>query len=142
MAAAAIVLLSMRQAPPLDRQSPLVLESQRDAAHMAGRRAVSDYLASHYDGRAILMSMGSLGHYMHDLSHAGFRIKNFMHEGNDDAWPFALLRPRGMVGWIVIEEQAEGGDALFWQAKRNRQFLEGFTRVAEGGNVALYRAAD
>jgi hypothetical protein len=139
-AAAAIVALTVMQAPPLDRDTPLVAESLRDAEHMKGRQAVTDYLAAHRDGRTILMSMGSLGHYMHDLSHAGFDIHDFLHEGNGEAWPFAMLRARTVAGWVVIEERAEGGDALYLQSKRNHRFLEGFDRVAEGGNVALYRA--
>jgi hypothetical protein len=84
--------------------------------------------------------MGSLGHYMHDLSAHGFHIRDFVHEGNGDIWNFAVSQPRGVVGWIAIEEQAEGGDALHLEARRDRAFLEGFTRVAEGGGVALYRA--
>ena len=46
----------------------MVVESQREAASQAGRRAVTDYLVAHRDGRTIMMSMGSLGHYMQDLS--------------------------------------------------------------------------
>jgi hypothetical protein len=86
-----------------------------------------------------MMSMGSLGHYMHDLSREGFEIRNFLHEGNGDIWSAALLKPAGIAGWIVIEEKAEGGDALFAQSGRNSTFLDGFERVAEGGGVALYR---
>ncbi len=44
--------------------------------------------------------------------------------------------------WVVIEERAEGGDALFQAAQRDPHFLDGFVRVAEGGGVALYRATD
>jgi hypothetical protein len=139
VAAALLVALTLWQSHPLDRQAPMIVEAQRDAANMAGRRAVTTYLVSHYDGRTILVSMGSLGHYMHDLSHAGFRIHDFLHEGNGKAWPFAMLRARGVAGWVLIEESAEGGDGLYWQSKRNHRFLEGFERVAEGGNVALYR---
>ncbi|MEP6918555.1 MAG: hypothetical protein ABJC89_23135, partial [Acidobacteriota bacterium] len=93
----------------------------------------------HRDGRTIMMSMGSLGHYMQDLSADGFDIRDFLHEGNGDLWSFAVSKPLGVVGWIAIEERAEGGDALFYEARRNRRFLDGFTRVAEGGGVALYR---
>ena len=139
LAAAVVVAAALLQAPPLDREAPLIRESQRDADNMAGRRAVTAYLASHYDGRTIMMSMGSLGHYMQDLSREGFHIRDFLHEGNGDIWNFAMLRPRGIVGWIAIEERAEGGDALFVVARRRPRFLEGFTRVAEGGGVALYR---
>jgi hypothetical protein len=86
-----------------------------------------------------MMSMGSLGHYMHDLSAQGFDIRDFLHEGNGDIWALALTRPRTVVQWIAIEEKAEGGDALYQEARNHPRFLEGFERVAEGGGVALYR---
>ncbi len=138
--AAVIVAAALLQSQPFEREAPLVVESQLDAANTTGRRTVTEYLVREYDGRTILMSMGSLGHYMHDLSAHGFRIDDFVHEGNGDIWNFAISQPRGVVGWIAIEEQAEGGDALHLEAGRHRAFLEGFTRVAEGGGVALYRA--
>lgn len=137
--AAAVVAMALAQAQPLDRRAPLIVESQRDAANMSGRRAVTEYLARHYDGRTLMMSMGSLGHYMQDLSAQGFRIRDFVHEGNGDIWNFALSDPRSVVGWIAIEEKAEGGDLLYLEARRHPAFLEGFTRVAEGGGVALYQ---
>jgi hypothetical protein len=117
----------------------LILESQRDAANREGRQVVTAYLVTHSDGRTIMMSMGSLGHYMHDLSAHGFRIRDFLHEGNGDLWNFAITDPKAIVGWIVVEERAEGGDALYFEARRHPLFLDGFTRVAEGGGVALYR---
>ena len=86
------------------------------------------------------MSMGSLAHYMHDLGRAGFNIHSFLHEGNGEAWQYAVLGPRGYVTWLVIEERAEGGDALYQASQRDPKYLEGFERVAEGGGVALYRA--
>jgi hypothetical protein len=138
-AAAVVVVAALIQSPPLDRTAPLITESARDAANTAGRRAVTAYLAAHHDKQTIMMSMGSLGHYMHDLSAEGFEIRDFLHEGNGDLWSAALLKPAGIAGWIAIEEKAEGGDALFFQARRNRRFLNGFERVAEGGGVALYR---
>jgi hypothetical protein len=137
--AAIVVLAALIQSPPLDRSAPLITESARDAANAAGRLGVTAYLDAHYDRRTVMMSMGSLGHYMHDLSGSGFGIRDFLHEGNGDLWNFALLRPAGIVGWIAIEERAEGGDALFVRARRDPRFLEGFERVAEGGGVALYR---
>ena len=139
--AAAVVTMALWQSHPLDRTAPLVAESQLDAANATGRRAVTDYLVRHYDSRSIMMSMGSLGHYMHDLSAQGFRIHDFVHEGNGDIWNFAFSQPDGVVGWIAIEEKAEGGDALYLEARRHLAFLDGFTRVAEGGGVALYRAS-
>jgi hypothetical protein len=139
LAAGAVVALALVQAPPLDPAAPVVVESRRDARNMAGRRTVTAYLTEHYDGTGILASMGSLAHYMHDLSHAGFHIHDFLHEGNGELWPCALDGARGLVGWVLIEERAEGGDALFHHAKREPRFLSRFERVSEGGGVALYR---
>jgi hypothetical protein len=107
---------------------------------------VTAYLVKHYDlehgeGGVIMMSMGSLAHYMHDLSAYGFRVRHFLHEGNGDLWVFALEQgPHGFADWVVVEEKAEGGDALFHRAQEYPQFYRGFERVAEGGGVALYRA--
>jgi hypothetical protein len=141
LVAAAVVGVALLQAHPLDRTAPLIVESQLDARNSAGRQAVTTYLVRHYDGRGVMMSMGSLGHYMQDLSRSGFRIHDFLHEGNGDLWNFAMSSPRAVVAWVAIEEKAEGGDALYLAAARDPKFLEGFTRVAEGGGVALYRLA-
>ena len=138
-AAILVITAAVLQAHPLDRNAPLILESQRDALNQKGREAVTAYLVQHRDGRTIMISMGSLGHYMHDLSAHGFAIHDFLHEGNGDIWNFALTDPGAIVGWIAIEEKAEGGDALYQEAGRHPAFLNGFARVAEGGGVALYQ---
>lgn len=137
--AVALLAVSVWEAPPLDREAPLLRESQREARNKEGRRAITSYLRAHYDGRGIMMSMGSLGHYMHDLSLDGFHIKDFLHEGNGEIWTFAMLRPRGHADWLVIEGSAEGGDALHHAAQR-AHWLEGYELVAEGGGARLYRA--
>jgi hypothetical protein len=103
---------------------------------------VTEYLKANWDGQPILMSMGSLGHYMHDLSAAGFGIGDFLHEGNGEIWKYAVAHPSPVAAWIVIEERAEGGDALNWQARHDEKFLRGYMRVAEGGGVGLYRRSN
>jgi hypothetical protein len=141
VAALVAVAVSLWQVSPLDRSAAVVAESQRDAENSAGRRAVTTYLVSHHDGQPIMMSMGSLAHYMHDLSREGFDVQDFVHEGNGEVWRSAMLYgPRFYVTWVAIEERAEGGDALFQRSRHYGRFLEGFERVAEGGGVVLYRA--
>ena len=141
IAAILVVSWASAQSSPLDRGAPLVAESQRDAQNMRERAAVTEYLRAHWDGDTVMMSMGSLAHYMHDLSQLNMDIRDFLQEGNEQLWVHAAARgPRGFVKWVAIEEQAEGGDALFHAARRDPRFLEGFDRVAEGGGVALYRA--
>jgi hypothetical protein len=139
IAAVIVIALSAWQRTPFDPQAPVVVESQREAPNQEGRRAVTAYLAQYWDGQPIFMSMGSLGHYMHDLSLAGFNVRDFLHEGNGEIWKYAVAHPAPVAEWIAIEERAEGGDALNWQAKNDANFLRSYERVAEGGGVALYR---
>ena len=139
--AVGIIAATLWPLSPFDRSAPLIAESQRDAQNSVGRRVVTEYLRTHHDGRVIMMSMGSLAHYMHDLSSIGLDVHDFLHEGNGEVWKAALeYGPRAYVHWVAIEETAEGGDALYQRSKTNPRFLEGFSRVAEGGGVALYRA--
>jgi hypothetical protein len=86
-----------------------------------------------------MASMGSLGHYMQELASNGFALRDFLHEGNGDIWLAALDGPRPYVGWMLIEENAEGGDLLAHAAREHPAFLDGFVRRCEGAGVALYR---
>jgi hypothetical protein len=141
VAAGAAVVLTLLQGSPIDHASPIVVESLRDVPLIEGRTAVTNYLREHYDGGLVMMSMGSLGHYMHDLSHLGFDIRDFLQEGNGEVWVEAVRQgPRGHVRWVAIEQHAEGGDGLFHRSREYAGFLDGFERVAEGGGVVLYRA--
>jgi len=134
-----VVAIAVWQVRPFDAKAPVVVESQREALNKVGRAAVTAYLDAHWDGQPIMMSMGSLGHYMHDLSARGFRVKDFLHEGTGEIWTHAARYPRLSVQWIALEERAEGGDGLHWKARHDPNFLRGYVRVAEGGGVALYR---
>jgi hypothetical protein len=137
--AAALVLgIALRGAHPLDVHAPMVVEAQLDVPNTAARGVVTRYLQQHWDGTPILMSMGSLAHYMHDLSYAGFGISDFVHEGNGELWKAAVAHPEPYVRWILVEERAEGGDFLYHQGELDPRFFAGFARVAAGGNVALY----
>jgi hypothetical protein len=134
-----VFALAMFELHPLDRLAPMVAEAQWDRPNIAARERVTACLTANYRGETIMASMGSLGHYMQDLSRSGFRIRDFLHEGNGDIWLNALVEPRPFVGWMLIEEQAEGGDMLARRARENPSFLEGFTRQCEAAGVALYR---
>ena len=136
-----MLALVMVQAPSFDADlAPMVVEAQVDLANSVGRRAVTTCLQQHYDHSTIMASMGSLAHYMQELSHAGFDLADFLHEGSGPMWAVALHQDPSLVaGWIMIEEAAEGGDRLYHIAKQWPGFLSGYERVCEGGNVALYR---
>jgi len=138
--AVAAVVLVLRDARPFDPSAPMVVEAQLDRANGIGRRAVTDCLARDYRGETIFASMGSLAHYMQELSHIGLGIRDFLHEGNHPMWDVAIVSGGApFAGWMLVEEVAEGGDAIAQQIRANPGFTDGYERVCEGGNVALYR---
>jgi hypothetical protein len=138
IAAIALVGAALWQTPPFDRQAPVIVEAQRVAADDAGRQVVSAYLSAHWDGQPIMMSMGSLAQYMHDLSAYGFRVRDFLHEGNGELWKYAMRTPHPYVEWIAIQEKADRDD-IFRQIQVDPRFLSGYARVVSGGGVAVYR---
>lgn len=128
------------ESPPLGRQAPLLLESQLDASNSIGRQQVTACLSQGYHGEKVLASMSSLAHYMQELSHDGFMLTDFIHEGNGVLWQMALeTGPAPHAGWMLVEEQAEGGDVLAARIRRDASFTQHMTRVCEGGGVALYK---
>jgi hypothetical protein len=138
---AAVLLASLVIESPLwNMQAPMLLEAQWDRGASMGRRDVTTCLAREYGGEKILASMGSLAHYMQELSNSGFAIADFVNEGNGVIWNMALQTgPAPHVGWMLVEEVAEGGDVLANRVRRDPGFARGMARVCEGGGVALYK---
>jgi hypothetical protein len=127
------------QTRPFDDHAAMVLEAQWDRPRSAARRDVTRCMPEPGHGDLVMASMGSLAHYMQELSASGYELRDFLHEGNGALWIAALNGPERYVRWMLIEEVAEGGDMLAERARENPRFLSGFTRVCEGGGVALYR---
>jgi hypothetical protein len=127
---------------PIDAQAPMVQEAQWDVPFSLARRNVTACLMREYRGERILASMGSLAHYMQELSHAGINIRNFVHEGTLPYWQEAIEAPKERVGWILIDERSEGGDMLAKRARESSAFTTGFARVCADGGVALYKATN
>jgi hypothetical protein len=129
------------ESPPWSgSRAPVIEEAEWDVPVSVERRAVTKCLAPAYRGEKILASMGSLAHYMQELSADGFAISDFVNEGNGTLWDIAMSTgPAPYVGWMLVEEQAEGGDVLAQRIRRDQAFAGGMTRTCEGGGVALYR---
>jgi len=140
-AVAVVILAAISwQVRPFDRQAPMIVEAQLDRQNGLGRQAVTACLRAGYDGTTVMASMGALAHYMQELSLAGFHLDDFLHEGSGPTWQAAYAAgPVAFTGWVLVEEAAEGGDMLHQKATAWPEFLRGFDRVCEGGNVALYR---
>lgn len=139
--AALVVAAALWETPPLSPAAPMVIEAQWDRPNAVRRQAVTRCLAAAFlrPDHKILASMGSLAHYMQELSHQGFVLNDFIHEGVGELWQYALRSPRSHVEWILFEEKAEGGDMLTARRRVWPSFVDGFDRVCEGGGVALYR---
>ncbi len=128
------------QTPFMSELSPMLIEAQLDRNNAAGRLTVTECLKQSYDGTTIMASMGSLAHYMQELSNAGFDLADFLHEGSGPIWQQAYYYdPTPFVGWVMVEEAAEGGDMLFQQQQARPGYLAAYDRVCAGGNVALYK---
>jgi hypothetical protein len=141
-AAAAMAVWLMVASRPLNAHAPMVEEAQWDVPFSRARQNVTACLARDYHGERILASMGSLAHYMQELSVAGINIRDFVHEGTLPYWQEAVEAPQGRVGWILIEERAEGGDVLAKRARESSAFTTGFARLCADGGVALYKAVN
>jgi hypothetical protein len=140
VAAIALAASLAIESPVWNMQAPMLIEAQWDHASSVGRRAVTACLAHEYRGEKVLASMGSLAHYMQELSNEGFAIRDFIHEGNGDIWTLAMQTgPAPHAGWMLVEEVAEGGDVLAGRIRRDPSFTRGMARVCEGGGVALYK---
>jgi hypothetical protein len=127
---------------PLDLSAPMIVEAQWDRPNVPAREQVTACLDGPQAGGKIMASMGSLGHYMQETSRAGYRLQDFLHEGNGDIWISAFAGgPRPFAEWVLIEEKAEGGDMLALRARENPHFLDGYSRVCEGAGLALYKRA-
>ena len=71
-AAAMLVVGVLVQARPFDPSAAMVLEAQWDRPRMFARREVTRCLPPAGHGDVIMASMGSLAHYMQELSSVGF----------------------------------------------------------------------
>jgi hypothetical protein len=140
-AVAALLLISLIvESPTWNLSAPMLVEAQWDRGASIGRRNVTACLAREYAGDKVLASMGSLAHYMQELSNNGFHIADFINEGNGEIWNLALQTgPAPHAGWMLVEEVAEGGDVLAEHVRRDTAFTRGMKRVCEGGGVALYK---
>jgi len=138
--AAVLLVSALVESPPFRGDAPMLMEAQWDVPASQARRQVTACLTRGYRGEKIMASMGSLAHYMQELSGAGFSISDFLNEGNGALWDLAMKTgPAPHAGWMLVEEEAEGGDLLAQRMRADASFSRGMTRVCSGGGVALYQ---
>ena len=74
--------------------------------------------------------MGSLAHLMQETSADGIFLHDYIHEGIGQIWADSLSIRARHAGWVLIEEQSEGGDVLAERRRERPDFLAGFNRVS------------
>jgi hypothetical protein len=136
----ALIASAVVEAPLWKAHPAMLEEAQWDLPASRGRRSVTACLAREYHGDKIVASMGSLAHYMEELSNQGLTLADFVNEGNGIIWQAAVeTGPAEHAGWMLVEEEAEGGDVLAQRLRSDAAFARGMQRVCEGGGVALYK---
>ncbi len=111
----------------------MVQEAQWDVPFSLGRRNVTACLMREYHGERILASMGSLAHYMQELSHAGINIRDFVHEGTLPYWQEAIEAPQGTRGMDSGRGARRGRRHAGRSASRESSaFTTGFARRVRG----------
>jgi hypothetical protein len=139
LSAPVVLAIVLWDVPSFDPDAAMVREAQLDQSVRA-RAEVTACLRERYRGGAVMASMGALGHYMHEMSAAGFAIRDFLHEGNGPIWDSAFTRgPAPLVPFVLVEEVAEGGDAIVQRFRQIPALLADFERVCASGGVALYQ---
>ena len=68
VAAAVLMIVAGLELAPMYGAAPMTAEAQWDLPNAAARHQVTACLDREYDGTTIMASMGSLGHYMQELS--------------------------------------------------------------------------
>ncbi len=139
-AAAATALWLVVTMKPIDAHAPMVQEAQWDVPFSLGRRNVTACLMREYRGERILASMGSLAHYMQELSHAGINIRDFVHEGTLPYWQEAIEAPRDVSDGFWSRSAPRAATCWPARARASSAFTTGFTRVCADGGVALYKS--
>ena len=137
--ASAVLLATLATTRPFDPAAAMVQEAQWDVWPTRARGIITRCLTERAPDDVVLMSMGSLAHYMQNLSSDGFDIRDFVHEGNFRLWDEAFRSPGAHVNWIVVEERSEGGDVIARRIASDPRYLREFSRVCEAAGVALYR---
>jgi hypothetical protein len=139
VATATIVLIALWETPPLSKPAT-VWEAEWDRPRSMERQHVMMCLDVGFQRHdRILGSMASLAPFIQELSHAGFRVTDFVHEGTGPYWQAAFEAPRVHVDWMLLDEGEPVGDVLTQRLHAQPSFGEGFDRVCEGGGLALYR---
>jgi hypothetical protein len=122
------------QIPSLAREDhPMMAETMEHAFIEPERKEVLQFLNQNYDGKRILIDMGTEAPLVYD---SGLDAKEFVYnEGGEELWQDAIGNPGRVVGWLC----AQNGDAVGRMIKADPNWAGRFSVVLKTENYRLYR---
>lgn len=120
--------------PPLAREvHPMMVETMEHAFIEPERKRVLQYLKQNYDGKKILIDMGTEAPLVYD---SGLDVKEFVYnEGGEVLWHDAVRNPELVVGWICFQP----GDFIWQRMRADTNWAARYSPVVKTENYSLLR---
>jgi hypothetical protein len=112
---------------------PMMVETMEHEFIEHERKEVLDYLNRNYDGKRILIDMGTEAPLVYD---SGLPVKDFVYnEGGESLWHKAIRNPKPIVGWMCTQE----GDAVWNVLATKPDWAGSYSLALNTGHYRLYR---
>jgi hypothetical protein len=122
------------QIPPLAREDhPMMVETMEHEFIETERGEVLRYMRRYYDGKRILIDMGTEAPLVYD---SGLAVKEFVYnEGGESAWHDAMQNPEPVVGWFCTQK----GDAIWKLMQADPDWGRGYSLAMKNKSYSFYR---
>ena len=122
------------QFPPLAREDhPMMVETMEHEFIEPERKKVLLYLRNNYDGKRILIDMGTEAPLVYD---SGLAVKEFLYnEGGEELWHSAAQNPEPIVSWMCTQK----GDAVSQLMDADPEWARNYSVVLKTEHYFLYR---
>ena len=120
--------------PPLAREvHPMMVETMEHEFIEPERVRVLQYLKQNYDGKRILIDMGTEAPLVYD---SGLDVKEFVYnEGKEVLWHDAARNPGLVAGWICVQP----GDSVWQLMRADANWAARYSLVVKTKNYSLLR---
>lgn len=120
--------------PALSRENhPMMIETMEHEFIEHERNAVLEYLRQNYDGKRILIDMGTEAPLVYD---SGLPVKSFIYnEGGEALWHDAARDPAPVVSWFITQK----GDAIWKLMAADARWADGYVIALRTDNYFVYR---
>ena len=122
------------QVPLLSREDrPMMVETMEHEFIEPERKEVLQFLRRHYDGKRILIDMGTEAPLVYD---SGFDVKEYVYnEGGESLWHSAAQSPDPVVGWICTQD----ADSISQHMNEDPNWARNYSVVLKTEHYRLYR---